>query len=264
MSTPSEIVQEERGRAEALTDTFLALFTTAADTLNADIVSQPVVDVEFGTIAEPTLEASTALRTSLEARLAGGTGLDSTVEAGIWDRGRERETATADAQLAEIALADEALGFDFPTGTMAARTDRATAERHAKVSGINRDIAIKQADLEQQNLKDAIAALVQLYQFLMTQDVEHWKALISQNEATKQYVLAAAKINADILNDNRNARLDAAKMQTQALAQLLSSAIGRVTVSAGIDGRSSTDVNYSYRGEFVEAAMGSISPLPSI
>ena len=54
--------------------------------------------------------AGSALRATLEARLAGGTGLDSTVETAIWDRAREREAATAQAQVDEATLQDEALG----------------------------------------------------------------------------------------------------------------------------------------------------------
>lgn len=264
MSSPAEVVAEERARAESLTDEYAAQLQTVFETFLADIVSAPVVDAEFAAVEEPTLQDASDLRTALEARLAGGTGLDSTVEAGIWDRAREREAAIAQAQVNEITLADEALGFDFPTGVMAARIDAANQEYHNKVSSINRDVAIKQADLEQTNLKDAIAGLVELYRFLMTQDVEHWRALISQNEATKQYVLAAAKINADILSDQRNARLDAAKIMAQTLAQLVSASIGRVGVSASVSGNAGTSVSHNFGGQFSTSQMSGVTPLGSI
>ncbi len=260
MATPAEVVAEERGRAEALADQFILLVQEAAAELYAAVVASPVVDVEFGAVEEPALEEASALRATLEARLAGGTGLDATVEAAIWDRAREREAAIAQAQVDEATLQDEALGFDFPTGALNARLEAVGQEFHNKVSSISRDIAIKQADLEQQNLRDAIPALQALYGFIVTQDVEHWKALISQNEATKNYVLQAARVNADILNANRATQLDAAKTLAQTFAQLAASAIGRVGVSASVGGSSSTSVGYSYSGE-VNAP---VSPITSI
>lgn len=264
MATPAEVVAEERARAESLTDAFITRLEEVFNTFLADQTSEPTIDVEFAAVEEPTLQDVSALRTALEARLAGGTGLDSTVEADLWNRARERETAIAAAQVDEITLADEALGFDFPTGVMAARLDAANQERHNKVSGINRDIAIKQADLEQVNLRDSITALTQLYQFLMTQDVEHWRALISQNAATKEYVVQAAKLNADILRSAREARLDGAKVMAQVLAQLVAASIGRVNVSAGVSGSSGTSVSHSLSGQFSQAQMNTVSPLGSI
>lgn len=264
MPTPAEVIEEQLSRSVVLADEFIAQLQEVIETLQADMVSQPVVDVEFAAVEEPTLQDVTDLRNMLEARLAGGTGLDATVEADLWNRAREREAATAQAQVDEITLQDEALGFDFPTGVMAARLDAAGQEYHNKVSSINRDISIEQARLEQANLKDAVQGLVQLFQFLMQQDVEHWRALISQNESTKQFVIAAAKINADILNDNRIARLDAAKVQAQVLAQLVAAAIGRVNLGASVSGSSSTSVGHSLGGSFSAAQMATVNPLQSI
>ncbi len=260
MATPAEVVAEERGRAEALADQFIAMVEEAAATLFAAVVASPTIDVTFDSVMEPALEEASALRAALEARLAGGTGLDATVEAAIWNRARDREAAIAQAQVDEATLQDEALGFDFPTGALNARLEAVGQEYHNKVSGISRDIAIKQADLEQQNLRDAIPALQALYGFIVTQDVEHWKALISQNEATKNYVLQAAKVNADILNANRATQLDAAKTLAQTFAQLAASAIGRVGVSASVGGSSSTSVGYSYGGD----VSSSVPPITSI
>ena len=260
MATPAEVVAEERGRAEALADQFIALVQEAAAELYAAVVASPTIDVTFDAVQEPALEEASALRATLEARLAGGTGLDSTVETAIWDRAREREAATAQAQVDEATLQDEALGFDFPTGALNARLEAVGQEYHNKVSGISRDIAIKQADLEQQNLRDAIPALQALYGFIVTQDVEHWKALISQNEATKNYVLQAAQINTAILNANRATQLDAAKTLAQTFAQLAASAIGRVGVSASVSGSAGTSVGYSYSGN----TNADVTPITSI
>jgi len=260
MATPAEVVAEERGRAEQLSNQFITLVQEAAAELYAAVVASPVVDVRFNAVQEPALVQASALRTTLEARLAGGTGLSATVEAGIWDRAREREAATAQAQADEATLQDEALGFDFPTGALNARLEAVGQEYHNKVSSINRDIAIKQAELEQQNLRDTIAALQALYGFIVTQDVEHWKALISQNEAIQNFVLQAAGLNANILNSNRATQLDAAKTIAQTFAQLAASAIGRVGVSASVSGSGSTSVSYNYSND----TTGAVTPITQV
>lgn len=103
-----------------------------------------------------------ALKATLLDRMSNATGLDPAVEQAIWDRARSRETRTALANEAEIQRASEALGFALPSGTLAAQLSEARQNYYDKLSELSRDIAIKQADLEQSNLKDTIAAGMQL------------------------------------------------------------------------------------------------------
>jgi hypothetical protein len=98
----------------------------------------------------------TALQEGIEARLAGGTGLDPTVEAAIWDRARDREVAGAQAALDNVAAQSEALGYALPAGVVAEANRQAQRNYYDKVSTLSRDIALKQADLEQANLKHSI------------------------------------------------------------------------------------------------------------
>lgn len=103
-----------------------------------------------------------ALKAKLVGRLEGGTGLPEAVEQAIWDRARSRETNTARANEAEILRAAEALGYALPPGVLAAQLRQAQQAYYDKISGLSRDIAIKQAELEQENLKQTIAAGMQL------------------------------------------------------------------------------------------------------
>lgn len=103
-----------------------------------------------------------ALKAKLASRLDGGSGLAPAVEQAIWDRARSRETATALANEAEITRASEALGFDLPPGVLAAQLREAQQNYYNKLSALSRDVAIKQAELEQENLKQTIAAGMQL------------------------------------------------------------------------------------------------------
>ena len=100
----------------------------------------------------------TGLKATLNNRLAGGTGLPAAVEQAIWDRARSRETQTALANEAEVMRASEAMGFQLPSGVLAAQLREAQQAYYDKLSGLSRDIGIKQAELEQENLKQTIAA----------------------------------------------------------------------------------------------------------
>lgn len=103
-----------------------------------------------------------SLKSTLHQRMQGGTGLAPAVEQAIWARGRDRETQIALGNEAEIARQSEALGYHLPPGVLAAQLRQAQQTYYDKLSGLSRDVMVKQAELEQQNLKDAIAAGMQL------------------------------------------------------------------------------------------------------
>ncbi len=102
------------------------------------------------------------LKAVLNERIKGGTGLNPAVEQAIWDRARSRETQTALANEAEVMRNSEALGFQLPSGVLAAQLREAQQAYYDKLSGLSRDVAIKQAELEQENLKQTIAQGMQL------------------------------------------------------------------------------------------------------
>lgn len=97
-----------------------------------------------------------ALKDKVRQRLEGGTGLPPAVEQAIWDRARDRETSIAQANVDEIQRHSEALGFRLPAGVTVAQTRQAQQSYYDKLSELSRDVSIKQADLEQANLKHAI------------------------------------------------------------------------------------------------------------
>lgn len=103
-----------------------------------------------------------ALQTTLGARMNGGTGLNANVEAAIWNRGRDRETQVWLANQAEVSRGAEALGFHFPPGAIAGQLEVAQQTYFGKMSDLSRDVSIKQADLEQENLRQTITETMQL------------------------------------------------------------------------------------------------------
>lgn len=112
------------------------------------------------------------LKAVINARIQGGTGLNPVVEQAIWDRSRDRETQIALAREQEVMRSAEALGFPLPSGVLAGQLADARREYHDKLSGLSRDIAIKQAELEQANVKDAIAQGLALEGQLMDQALQ--------------------------------------------------------------------------------------------
>ena len=107
-------------------------------------------------------ELLSTLKAVLMERMVGGTGLPAAVEQALWDRARSRETQIALANEAEIMRGSEALGFQLPAGVLAVQLREAQQAYYDKLSGLSRDISIKQAELEQENLKQTIASGMQL------------------------------------------------------------------------------------------------------
>ena len=107
------------------------------------------------------------LKAQLNARIHGGTGLSPAVEQAIWGRALDRETVVALAREQEVMRSAEALGFPLPSGVLAGQLQDARREYHDKLSGLSRDIAIKQAELEQANLQQATQLALQLESTLL-------------------------------------------------------------------------------------------------
>lgn len=102
------------------------------------------------------------LKAQLNARIHGGTGLSPAIEQALWGRALDRETKVALAREQEVLRGAEALGFSLPSGALAGQLSDARREYHDKLSSLSRDISIKQAEMEQQNLKDTIQSALQL------------------------------------------------------------------------------------------------------
>lgn len=95
------------------------------------------------------------LKARLNERIQGGTGLTAADEAAIFGRALDRETKVALAREQEVMRAAEAMGFPLPSGALAGQLADARREYHEKLSGLSRDIAIKQAELAQANMQQA-------------------------------------------------------------------------------------------------------------
>jgi hypothetical protein len=111
---------------------------------------------------EYTSEVMDKLKAKLSERLNGGTGLPAHIEQMIFGRAIDREAKQAQANIDEVARNGERLGYHLPPGVIASQLRQAQKGFHDKVSELSRDIAIKQAELEQSNMRETIASGVQL------------------------------------------------------------------------------------------------------
>lgn len=139
----------------------------------------PSSEVPLLTVAAPTVTLYTpgdsytsALLTSVQTSLAdrinnGGTGLSAAVETAIWDRGREREYRQQRDSLLELERM-ESLGFAFPPGVYLDARLKIITETNYTIAGVSREIMIKQAELELQNVLEALKTATQLEGQLLT------------------------------------------------------------------------------------------------
>jgi hypothetical protein len=143
------------------------------------------------------------VKLTLLNRLNGGTGLSPIVEEALWNRGRDREARAS--LLAERTLLDEraSAGWDRPQGSLLSSLDGIIQETQAKIIELNREILIKQADLEQTNLQNSIQQTISLEGVLISQYNETVKrafevAKYTQDVAIEIFKLAVNKYNSEL------------------------------------------------------------------
>ena len=199
------------------------------------------------------------LKATLSSRLSGGTGLDPAVEQAIWDRARSRETSIALANEADILRTSEALGFPLPAGVIAAQTRDAQKNYYDKLSGLSRDVAIKQAELEQENMKQTIAAGMQMESML-----------IDYSYKLEALTFEASKVQAENAIQIHNARVQQYKallsvygIYSEAYKTIISAELAKVDVFKALISaeQAKADINKTLVDEYrvmVEASMAEV------
>lgn len=324
MPTPSELVTELFADAQSRASNAAAQMEAFTARLNAAIQIAPLVDLTFtpitdpGSTSAPTFSGAYSapsdftdgsittiaaligtLDTTVLARLAGGTGLATAVEAAIWDRARGRELTTAQAKIDEVTAQAESLGFELPPGVLNEGIRRETSAYYDSVSSLSRDVAVKQAELEQANMQRAIEqanqfiasasefenvlsqinqrraqvavevyrgeveafrASIEGFRAEVEQDVKHWEVQIKQLEAEMTFIQENAKINTEISRANLATLLEAAKAGAQVFAQLTAAAYSLIHATAGVSASAQDQVSYNYSGGTTE----DVFPIPTI
>lgn len=118
--------------------------------------------VEYRPGAYYTSELLSNLQTTLADRIAnGGTGIPAAAENAIWDRQREREFIAADDAIRDLERM-ESLGYALPPGVYMDARYRINTEMRARQMSLGREIMIKQAELEMENIRRSLEVATQL------------------------------------------------------------------------------------------------------
>jgi predicted nucleic acid-binding Zn-ribbon protein len=117
--------------------------------------------------------------------LNGGYGIDVTDELAMWERARSREFDTAEQAVDQLIQFHAQRGFPLLPGDLSIAVGRAQQDLSDKVSSINRDIAIKRADLFVQNRqftiresKELEAILINFHNSIMERALNASKAVL--------------------------------------------------------------------------------------
>lgn len=131
----------------------------------------------------------------------GGTGISESVEAQIWQRGRDR--VINDGKRAESQVLNDfaSRGFSLPSGALAARLQEIRFEQLGKTQELSRDAAIKQADMAVENLRFAVNLAIDSRMKAMQAAADYIRSLMSGTDV-------AARVAA--LNSDAKARMMAA------------------------------------------------------
>ena len=153
----------------------------------------------------------------LTTMLLGGTGLPAAIEQAIWDRGRAREDVIAKKATQEAYEEFAGRGFALPPGALAGRVAEVAQKNREATSTFSRDVAIKQAELEVENLKFSVSTGIQLEGQLMTYAGQYAQRAL---EAAKTTVEVAINIfNAQVALFN--ARLQAYQTEASVYKDLI-------------------------------------------
>lgn len=160
----------------------------------------------------------TAIETQLSRYLAGGTGLNQTVEDAIYERASDKITADY-LRTRETAIDTAAkMGHTMPGGAALAAiraARQAAADNHSRAAI---DIAIKQAEMEQENLKWSVTTSQSLRQAMLSAALSYHGNLVSINAQALDYAKTTVGFVVELYNIQVRAytvRLEGYKTEAQ-------------------------------------------------
>jgi hypothetical protein len=136
----------------------------------------------------------------LAAYVEGGTGLSAAVENAIFERSKDKTNAeyrrTRDAAYADAARR----GFTLPDGVLNASVQQARQAGADNNSRASVEIAIKQAELEQQNIQFALTLSSQLRTVVLNAGVSYHGSLVGLNGQALDYAKSVLSAAVEVYN----------------------------------------------------------------
>ncbi len=118
-----------------------------------------------------------AQRWICDAITQGGTGIKPSVEAQIWERDRARLLREGARAEQDLVRQFAARGFPLPPGALHAGMARIQEDVRDKTAQLSRDVAIKQAEMEVENVRFAVQQAISLYGVAMDAAKNYMAAL---------------------------------------------------------------------------------------
>lgn len=229
----------------------------------------------------------------------GGTGINPVVEDQIWQRDRARVLNEVNRAGREVLATFAARGFPVPPGAALHQMNMIQQDAQNKIAQASRDVAIKQLEIEVENVRFAVDKAISLYQVAIAAAMDYIKALAigpqlaaqvvpsvtdSQSrligaasdyyraqlqalEIVQRHKVADAEIeargnekSADLEMQRIGNRLQAMMEYAKSVATQASAALNALHASAGVSASGGTSVSYTYGGE----VSSDVSPITSI
>jgi len=223
----------------------------------------------------------------------GGTGIHANVEDQIWQRDRSRVIAESARAEDELLTAWAGRGYTIPPGALIYGTQQVQKEAADRISQSSRDVAIKQAEMEVENIRFAITQAKDLYLGALGAAADYIKALaigpqsaqvvipsITDSQARliqaansyyqsrigveelkmkalmprSEYDQAARMKNGDLQMAEIDARIRAAVAAAQSMGTQAAAALNGLHASSSTSGTASNSVGYSYSNDTATAA----------
>lgn len=179
-------------------------------------------------------EYASMLSDSLKAKLLydmenGGYGIEEGDEARLWARARERASVVANAKVEETLRASASRGFALPPGADMAAVEAAQQAALEEIANVDRDIALKRADMYVENRKFTITAAREVESMF----IAYRSAMMERtlNAAKTLVELGIATFNAQV--ELFNTRLDAYKTEASVFAERLRAEQVKVDIFRG-------------------------------
>lgn len=176
-------------------------------------------------------EQMARIENQLATYLDGGTGLNPAVENAIYERSRGKANAEA-RRVRDSAFSDAAArGFTLPGGAVFSAVQNARQAAADINATASREIVVKQAEMEQQNLQFAVTTSTNLRMTLLQASLSYHQNLISINGQALDYAKTVLSSIIEIYNLEVKAfslRLDAYKAEAVVYETRLKSAMATI------------------------------------
>lgn len=153
---------------QTIAETIIQYALDLAESLEAG--KSTIDDAEIETILQyyEINGLKTLIQTALTNDVSnGGYGLDTQDELDLWNRARDREAINAQMAVDEAKRNYSMSAFSMPSGALTQAMERANGVAIEKNSSVNRDLAIKKADLYWEGKKFTLTLGVTLEQLLL-------------------------------------------------------------------------------------------------